>query len=137
MLELRDVVGIDVPEKELAEKVATVDTEKMFTTAVYGTGNTIIIGSHHIQAVTNQKEDIEGLLKEIGKLGYEQKELEDLRKAVIEDKADAKAPDVTEGATGKWYARALKDAGKGVVRVGVDVVSSVIVKAIQAYATGT
>jgi prevent-host-death family protein len=36
-LELRDVVGIDVPEKELAKKAASVDTEKLFNTAVYQT----------------------------------------------------------------------------------------------------
>jgi hypothetical protein len=132
-LELRDVVGIDVPEKELAEKAATADTEKMFTTAVYGTGHTIIIGSHHIQAVTNQKDDIEGLLSEVAKLGFQQAELDELRKAVIEDKSKGRTPDVTEGETTKWYTKALKEAGKGVVKAGVDVVSSVIVKALGHY----
>jgi hypothetical protein len=42
----------------------------------------------------------------------------------------------TEGETGKWYTKALKDAGKGAVKAGIDVVSSVIVKAIKAYTTG-
>jgi hypothetical protein len=136
LLELRDVVGIDVPEKELATKAAGVDTERMFATAVYGSGNTIIVGSHHIQAVTNQKEDIEGLIQTIAKLGYEQKELEELRKAVTEDKAQGKTPDVADGETGKWYTKALKEAGKSVVKASVDVVSTTIVKAMQAY-TGT
>lgn len=135
-LELRDVVGIDVPEKELAEKAANVDTEKMFTTAVYGDSNTIIIGSQGIQTITNQKDDIEGLIAAVGKLGFQQPELEELKNAVLEDKTSGKTPDVTKGKTGKWFAKAVKEAGKGVVKTGVDVVSTVIVKALKAYTTG-
>jgi len=33
-------------------------------------------------------------------------------------------------------AKTLTEAGKGVVKAGIDVVSSVIVKAIKAYTTG-
>jgi hypothetical protein len=135
-LELRDVVGIEVPEKELAARAATVDTEKMFTTAVYGSGNTIIIGSHSIQTVTNQKDDIEGLIATIGKLGFEQGELTALRQAVLDDKTTGKTPDIGGGETGKWFSKAMKDAGKGMVKAGVDVASNVIVKALKAYVTG-
>jgi hypothetical protein len=63
-------------------------------------------------------------------------ELEALRAAVLEDKSHGRAPDVTEGQTGKWYTKALKEAGKGAVKAGIDVVSSVIVKAIKGYTTG-
>jgi AbiTii len=135
-LELRDVVGIDVPEKDLAAKAANVDTERLFTTAVYGTGNTIIIGSQNIQTITNEKDDLEGLLTLVGRLGFQQGELDGLRQAILEDKAQGKTPDVAEGATGKWYTKALKEAGKGVVKTGIDVVSSVLVKAVKAYTTG-
>jgi len=55
---------------------------------------------------------------------------------VLKDTTKGKTPDVTEGETGKWFSKAVKDAGKGVVKTGVDVVSSVIVKAIKAYTTG-
>lgn len=136
-LELRDVVGTDVSDKELAAKAASVDTEKMFSTTIMGSGNTIIIGSQGIQAITNQKDDIEGLIAAVGKLGFQQKELDQLRQAVIEDKADGKTPDLTEGKTGKWFVEALKKAGKGVVKGGVDVVSTVIVKAMKAYTDGS
>jgi hypothetical protein len=132
MLELRDVVGIDVPEKELAAKAASVDTEKMFTTAVYGSGNTIIIGSHSFQ-VNNQQGDIEGLIQVIASLGFQQAELDSLRKAVIEDEASGKIPDVADGETGRWYTKALKEAGKGVVKVGVDIVAATIVQAVKGY----
>jgi hypothetical protein len=104
----------------------------MFQTAIYNTGGTVIVGSQDFQ-VTNQKEDIDGLLREVAKLGFEQSELESLRNAVLEDRSKGKAPNVTDGETGKWFVKSLKEAGKGVVKAGVDVVSSVIVKAIQAY----
>lgn len=136
MLELRDVVGIDVPEKELVEKAATIDTERMFNTSILGSGNTIIIGSHGVQTITNEKDDIEGLIAAVGKLGFEQQELNELRQAVLEDKTAGKTPDVAEGKTGQWFTKALKDAGKGVIKAGVDVVSTVIVKALKAYTTG-
>jgi hypothetical protein len=90
------------------------------------------VGSQNFQ-VTNQGEDIEGLLQEFKQLGFEQSELDALRTAVLEDRSKGKTPDVTQGETGKWFGKALKDAGKGVVKAGVDVVSSVIVKAIQTY----
>jgi hypothetical protein len=137
MLELRDVVGINVPETELAAKASVVDTEKMFATAVYGNSNTIIIGSQGIHAITNQKDDIEGLIAAVGKLGFQQHELDELRQAVIADQSDGKKPDVAEGKTGKWFTDALKMAGKGVVKGTVDVVSTVIVKAMKAYTDGT
>jgi hypothetical protein len=75
-------------------------------------------------------------LQEIKKLGFEQTELEGLRTAVLEDRSKGRVPDVTEGETGKWFTKAVKEAGKGVVKAGVDVVSSIIVKAIQAYTGG-
>jgi hypothetical protein len=107
----------------------------MFTTAIYNTGGTVIVGGQNIQ-VNNQKEDIEGLLKEVAKLGYEQKELEELRQAVTDDKNEGKTPDIAEGKTGKWFTGALKKAGTGVVKAGVDVAASVITQAIKHYGGG-
>ena len=134
-LELQGIVGVEAEPKQLQEKAAAVDAGKMFQMAIFNKGGTIIVGSQHFQVV-NQKDDIDGLIAEIDKLGFQQGELDDLRQAVLEDKAQGKAPDVTEGATGRWYTKALKEAGKGVIKAGIDVVSSVIVKAIKAYTTG-
>ncbi|TLZ36401.1 MAG: hypothetical protein E6K24_06535 [Gammaproteobacteria bacterium] len=134
-LELQGVVGVEAEPQQLQEKAAAIDAGKMFQMAIFNKGGTIIVGSQGFQ-VTNQKEDIDGLIAEIAKLGFAQSELVDLRKAVFEDKSRGKTPDVTEGETGKWYTKALKEAGKGAVKAGIDVVSSVIVKAIKAYTTG-
>jgi hypothetical protein len=136
-LELRDVVGPDTPETELAGKVANVDTETMFATAVYGSGNTIIVGSHSFQSINNQKDDIEGLVAAIGQLGFQQPMLLELREAVQQDQKAGKEPNVADGKTGKWFGKALKEAGRGIVKTGVDIVSTVIVKALKAYTTGT
>jgi hypothetical protein len=75
-------------------------------------------------------------LKEVAKLGYEQKELEELRQAVTDDKNEGKTPDIAEGKTGKWFTGALKKAGTGVVKAGVDVAASVITQAIKHYGGG-
>jgi hypothetical protein len=134
-LELRDVVGIDVPEKDLVEKAAAVDTTKLFNTAINGDGNTIIIHPQgQVQTITNQKDDLEALIRTVAELGFEKPALDELKQAVLEDKGRGKVPDVTDGKTGKWFAKALKSAGKEVVKAGVDIVSSVIVKAMKAYA---
>lgn len=134
-LELQGAVGMVAEPQQLQEKAASIDAGKMFHMAIFNKGGTIIVGSQDFQ-VTNQKEDIEGLIAEIAKLGYSLPELADLRKAVLDDKSKGITPDVTEGETGKWYTKALKEAGKGVVKAGIDVVSSVIVKAVKAYTTG-
>ncbi len=131
VLELKDAVG-DIPEKELPQKAATVDTGSMFHMAIYNTGGTVIVGSTNIQ-VTNKQGDIEGLLKEVAKLGYDKTELEELRQAVLEDKSKGEKPTITEGETSKWYMKALKKVGKGVVDAGVDVVSKVISESLKNY----
>lgn len=130
-LELKDALG-DVPETELPQKANEVHADKLFTTAIYNTGGTVIVGSTNIH-VSNKKDDMEGLLKEVAKLGYDQHELEELRHAVLEDKSKNEKPVVTDGETSKWFVKALKKVGKGAVEVGVDVATKVIVEALKHY----
>ena len=66
----------------------------------------------------------------------EQEEGTEPQPAVLQDQEAGKEPNVAEGNTGQWFTKAIKEAGKGVVKAGVDVVSSVIVKALRAYTTG-
>jgi hypothetical protein len=130
-LELRDVVGMEAGPSDLAQKAATIDTGKIFNTAIYNTSGTVILGSQNFQ-VNNQRGDIEGLVTEIGKLGYGNAELDELRQAVLADQSKGKV-DIAEGETSKWFTKALKEAGKGLVKGGIELASSTIVKAIQAF----
>jgi hypothetical protein len=135
-LELQGVVGRDVPPQQLQEKTRDVDTGKMFTTAIYNTGpGTIVLGNQNIQ-VNNQKDDIDGLLKEVAKLGYKTKVLEELRQAVADDASKGEIPSITDSQTGKWYTNALKKIGKGAVDVTVEVATGVIIKALEHFAKG-
>jgi AbiTii len=128
-LEVQEKLGV-VSEQELPTKAKTIDTPGMFQTIVYG--GTVIVGGSNIQ-VNNQQGDIEGLLKEVAKLGYDKAELEELRQAVIEDKSKGENPTITEGATSKWYLKALKKVGTGVRDAGVDIISKVLSESLKNY----
>jgi hypothetical protein len=134
-LDLRDAVGAEADGKQLEQKAANVDAGKMFNTAIYGSGNTVVLGSHSTQSVTvtNAKGDIESLLKTLAAVGIPVKDLEDLKRAVAEDEACGIKPAVSEGRTGGWFTRLLGRAGKGGINVGVDLLSSTVVKALAAY----
>jgi hypothetical protein len=128
-LEVQEKLG-GVSEQELPTKAATIDTPGMFNTIV--NGGTVFFGTANIH-VNNNQGDIEGLLNEVAKLGYDKIELEELRQAVLEDKSKNQTPTITEGETSKWYLKALKKAGKGVVDAGVDIVSKVISESLKNY----
>ncbi len=104
----------------------------MFNTAIFISGGTNVIGSTNVQ-VNNQQGDIDGLLKEVGKLGYDKAELEELRQAVLEDKSKGEKPTITEGATSKWYLKALKKVGTGIRDAGVDIISKVLSESLKNY----
>src|SRR5580658_579638 len=92
VLELKEAMGGDIAVQDLPKRAEEVHADRIFTQAIYNTGpGTIILGNQNIQ-VNNQQGDIEGLLKEVAKLGYDQKELEELRRAVIEDKGKNETP---------------------------------------------
>jgi hypothetical protein len=131
-LELQEQLG-GVSEQDVPAKAATIDTPKLFQTIVYG--GTVIVGSQHIQ-VSNQTGDIEGLLAEVAKLGFDQGELAELKQAVLEDKGKGETPSVTDGETSKWYVKALKTLGKGARDVGVDVATKVIVESLKHFSGG-
>jgi len=134
-LELRDAVGADVSAHELRNKAAEVDAGRMFKAAIYGGTNTLVMGSQGVQSinVSNNAGDLEGLAKALSTLGIAPQELDQLKHAVKDDEASGKVPNVSDGKTGHWYTKTLKEAGKGVLKAGVDVAAATIVKAIQAY----
>jgi hypothetical protein len=135
-LELRDAVGSNAEGDQLQARAATVDAGRMFNTAIYGSNNTVVLGAHSTQTVTvgNAKGDMDSLLKVLAGIGVPNDDLEKLKTAVSTDERKGIVPTVGEGETGKWFGGLLGRAGKGAIGVGVDVLSSTIVKALAAYA---
>lgn len=138
LLELRDAVGIDLPEKELSSKAAAVNTGQMFKDAIFsGNNNTVVIGSGNVTTITaNTKGDIDSLVAAIKAIGIPEPALKELRQAVEGDEDTAVVPSVTEGKTGTWFTKTMKAVGDGTYKVGVAVAAATIVQAIKHY-TGT
>jgi hypothetical protein len=133
-LELQEVVGVAVDPKELHAKAAMFDAAQVFQTTINNPG-TVIVGAQNVQ-VNNKMGDVDGLIAQIAKLGYEDHDLSELRHAVNEDRASGQIPDVAKGKTGEWFKTAMSKAGKGIVKVGVDVAAAVITKSLEHYAKG-
>lgn len=135
LLELRDAVGMDASGEQLSRKAASVDTERMFSAAIYGSGNTVVMGSQSTQTVTvsNAKGDLDSLIKVLQDLGLSKSDLTELRSAISADEKAGKTPVISDGKTGRWFTGLLGRAGKGAVNVSVDLLSSTVVKALAAY----
>ncbi|MGF7130538.1 hypothetical protein P3T40_002013 [Paraburkholderia sp. EB58] len=52
VLNLQDKIG-DVPEAELKKAAAGINTQGIFTSAIFGPNATIIVGNHNTTSVTN------------------------------------------------------------------------------------
>lgn len=91
MLELRDVVGIEVSNKELATKAVEFDADKAFgrilrNATFVGPGANFFIGDQNTQVnVANKKGDINGLLTELEKIGIPGQQLNELKTAIADD----------------------------------------------------
>src|ERR1039457_6577066 len=119
----------------MEQKAASVDAGKIFATAIYGSANTVVLANHSAQTVTvtNTKGDMDSLLKTIAGVGVPTNDLEELKRAVVDDESNGITPVVNEGKTGGWFMKMLGRAGKGSINVGVDLLSSTVVKALEAY----
>lgn len=137
-LELRDAAGRAPTNEAFAEKASHLDTPKIFSATILGGTNTLVLGSAGAQTVnvSNDAGDFESLATVIRALGYSDSDVSALKAAVLEDQSGGKQPRVDEGKTSHWFSQALKKAGKGLVKGGVDVTAAVIVKALEAYTKG-
>jgi len=134
-LELRDIVGADADPVQFKEKADKADTAGIFQTAIYGSGNTVVLGANSTQTVTvtNSKGDIESLRDVLAGIGVPDSDLDELAGAITEDERNGDTPVISDGKTGNWFTRLLGRAGKGGINVAVDLLSSTIVKALGAY----
>lgn len=134
ILELKDTIGDVENEKTVKEKVEKADTNGMFQNAIFGSNTTISIGNQNQQTIQNIqiKNDLDALVQILSDAGIPSDEIENLKTAISTD-VEQLGEASLEGETGKWYTKLLGRAGKGVLGVGVDVVSTAVGKALTAY----
>jgi hypothetical protein len=134
LLELKDGIGDVATEDDMKQKADEIDTAAIFQHAVIGDNATFVFGSHNIFSVKGKvnKGDFESLAQMLTKSGIPSDEVEALKGALDEDRADGKSG-VSEGQTGGWFLRLLGKAGRGAIAVGADIVSKVVTDGLTAY----
>jgi len=134
LLELRDSLGNPENESKLKESAAAFDATGLFQNAVFGSNTTIIVGNNNRQSVQalNMAGDLEQLAAKMKEVGLPEDEITALGVAIQKDQT-ANGGQSFEGDTGRWYSGLLARSAKGTLNVGVDVVTTVIAKALVAY----
>jgi hypothetical protein len=134
ILELRDQVGSGKNEAEVSEKSKAVNLDQMFNKAIFGDNATLIFGDANQQHVRNEikQNDIDSLHHALKAAGVEEIDLAEL-KAAVEDDDRMLGKASFGGETGKWYMALLSKAAKGGYKIGVDIVGSVVSRALSAY----
>lgn len=127
VLELKEqITEEDVEVEALAP--ATVQTLVQMTVI----GGTNVFGNvEQFAATTVQVGDVASLRGTLAALGVDHKELEVLEADIAADKAEE--PQSVGKRTLDWIARNAKAAGKGAVKIGADVATSVMTEAIKRY----
>ena len=74
----------------------------------------------------------QGLVYVLQQSGLPDTEIASLKKAIDSDRANG-APTAFDGETGRWYTGLLAKVGKGTVKIGTSVVTSVISAALLQY----
>ncbi len=136
MLELRANVGRDVSTDKLKERSQELDMVGAFHGAVFGDNVTINLGSNIRQIVRNTKVTSEAdLFATLKDVGVEPAELDELKKALDQDTSERGKPTL-EGATGRWFTALLSKASVGALKIGANVVTSVVAAALTHYLAG-
>ncbi len=133
LLALRTKVGRNVPEERLAEQSRGLDLASAFKGAMFGDNATIVIGSssHQSVSVVHSENRLE-LVTAIERAGLPPSEIAELTAAIEHDENNGGKASF-DGATGKWYTGLLGKIGKGTVKIGMDVATTVIAKALSQY----
>jgi hypothetical protein len=136
MLEIREQLGESTTDANMKDRAAQVDAAKLFHNAIFGANTTINIGDYGTQVIRSHvhKGDWTALSSQLETHGVPRDEIEDLRKALD---ADQKAQtDAMQGQTGKWLLNLMSKAAKGGLKIGMDVASTVVTKALTQYLGG-
>jgi hypothetical protein len=134
LLLVRKKVGRSATGSELRQKIAEFDTRSAFEKAIFAGPTNIIVGHSAAQNINQviRQNDWEGLVYVLQQSGLPDTEIASLKKAIDSDRANG-APTAFDGETGRWYTGLLAKVGKGTVKIGTSVVTSVISAALLQY----
>ena len=134
LLEVKSSIGGDVTDGNIKSKASTIDARNLFSKTIFGPNTTIIIGDNNSQTVRidNKQGDLDGLINILKLAGISESDTASLKVAISADEESGKKASF-EGKTGNWLNKLLTRAAAGGIGVSVDVVSSVVVKALCTY----
>ena len=134
LLEVKSCIGGDVTDGNIKSKASTIDARNLFSKTIFGPNTTIIIGDNNSQTVRidNKQGDLDGLINILKLAGISESDTASLKVAISADEESGKKASF-EGKTGNWLNKLLTRAAAGGIGVSVDVVSSVVVKALCTY----
>lgn len=137
LLELKGTVGESTSPLEIRQRVTAVDSASMFNNAIFGSNTTIVVGHNNVQTVHNDvtKGNLNALSQALTTIGLPADEIQNLKNAIAEDEKGGGTASF-EGKTGGWFTQLLGKAAKGTVKIGVDVASNTISKALTQYMGG-
>ena len=134
VLNLQDKLR-DVPEAELKKAAAGVNTQGLFTSAVFGSNTTIIVGNQNTTTVTNtiNEGNIGQLEQVLREAGVAQDDLVTLNQAITDD---GNAPKQTKSFGPKvahWIGNMMQKAASGGWQIGVSAAGNLLSSAISHY----
>ncbi|WP_233875141.1 AbiTii domain-containing protein [Paraburkholderia adhaesiva] len=134
VLNLQDKIG-DVPEAELKKAAAGVNTQGLFSSAIFGSNTTIIVGNQNTTTVTNtiNEGNIAQLEEVLREAGVPADDLVTLNRAISDD---GDAPKQTKSFGPKvahWIGNMMQKAASGGWQIGVAAAGNLLSGAISNY----
>lgn len=134
VLNLEDKIG-DVPEADLKKAAAGVNTQDLFTSAVFGPNATIIVGNQNTTTVTNtiNEGNIGQLEQVLREAGVAQDDLVTLNQAIADDGNDPKQTKSFGPKVASWTGNMMQKAAAGGWQIGLAAAGNLLSSAISKY----
>lgn len=136
VLELNDQFPSELNEKEVKERIDSVDAGNLFNSAIFGDNTTILVGSSNIQTVSNvvSKGDFNTLGKMLEESGVSEPDITALKDAIGQDSTIINADSREFGPAVKtWLQTMLSKAVDTSWKIELGVASSLLATALNKY----
>lgn len=136
LLDLQGKVGDEMTEEEVKKVAQLPETGASFTQSIYGNNNTILVGSHNTQTVTQVKMgDFSSLAKELAKNGVPASDIVELEKAIQEDANSLEAPSTGGfgGSVRKWMGGMMQKAVDASWAIELGVAGNLLTDALKQF----